>query len=73
MNIHNRIEPSRRDDLESVGYIMNYLLNDFTNKKVIDYLNYCKQLSFEQTPDYNYLYSILGDGPGTDQGPGPKS
>ena len=24
-----------------------------------DYLNYCKHLKFEQTPDYDYLYSML--------------
>lgn len=93
INIHNGIEPSRRDDLESVGYIMiNLFYRDeeikMTNMTEIiafkfniistdspeqekklgfqlvpqiikDYLNYCKQLNFDETPNYNYLYSIL--------------
>lgn len=93
INIHNGIEPSRRDDLESVGYIMiNLFYRDeeikMTNMTEIiafkfniistdspeqekklgfqlvpqiikDYLNYCKQLHFDETPDYDYLYSIL--------------
>ena len=93
INIHNGIEPSRRDDLESVGYIMiNLFYRDeeikMTNMTEIiafkfniistdspeqekklrfplvpqiikDYLNYCKQLNFDEMPDYNYLYSIL--------------
>ena len=93
INMHNGIEPSRRDDLESVGYIMiNLFYRDeeikMTNMTEIiafkfniistdsleqekklrfqlvpqiikDYLNYCKHLKFEQTPDYDYLYSML--------------
>ena len=93
INMHNGIEPSRRDDLESVGYIMiNLFYRDeeiqmkhmseiiafkmnicstdspAQEKKlgfqlvpqiIKDYLNYCKQLKFEQTPNYDYLYSIL--------------
>jgi len=93
INIHNGIEPSRRDDLESVGYIMiNLFYRDeeikMTNMTEIiafkfniistdspeqekklgfqlvpqiikDYLNYCKQLHFDETPNYDYLYSIL--------------
>ena len=93
INIHNGLEPSRRDDLESVGYIMINLfyrddeiqMKNMTEiiafkfsiistdtpeqeKKlgfqlvpqiIKDYLNYCKHLKFEQTPDYDYLYSIL--------------
>ena len=93
INMHNGIEPSRRDDLESVGYIMiNLFYRDeeikMTNMTEIiafkfniistdspeqekklrfplvpqiikDYLNYCKHLKFEQTPDYDYLYTML--------------
>ena len=93
INIHNGLEPSRRDDLESVGYIMINLfyrddeiqMKNMTEiiafkfsiistdtpeqeKKlgfqlvpqiIKDYLNYCKHLKYDQTPDYNYLYSIL--------------
>ena len=30
-------------------------------KELIDYLNYCKQLQYEQDPDYNYLISLFKD------------
>ncbi len=93
INMHNGIEPSRRDDLESVGYIMIHLFyrdeeiqmkhmseiiafkfnicstDSLEQEKKLgfqlvpqiikDYLNYCKQLKFEQTPNYDYLYAIL--------------
>jgi len=37
INMHNGIEPSRRDDLESVAYIMLYLLNSRLNwDKIVD-------------------------------------
>jgi len=83
INIHNGLEPSRRDDLESVGYIMIYLftndsfssiINDHESIKLfkmnIDnnmhipevikiFLQYCRQLTFEETPKYDYLIKIL--------------
>jgi hypothetical protein len=91
INVHEGIEPSRRDDLESVGYVALYMLNgslpwddlhdyiqDYKNvnnhmkvKKVnllnheqgpteiIKYLSYCRKLTFEETPDYEYLLGLF--------------
>jgi serine/threonine protein kinase len=67
-------EPSRRDDLESVLYILYYLWNGhisvndkqlFLNKEnnipsyMIQFFDYCRNLSFEENPDYSYLYNLL--------------
>jgi serine/threonine protein kinase len=67
-------EPSRRDDLESVVYILYYLWNGdisvndkqlFLNKEekipsyMIEFFDYCRNLDFEENPNYSYLYKIL--------------
>jgi serine/threonine protein kinase len=65
---------SRRDDLESFVYIMLFLWKKNINvedkyllelnkivvpKYIILCFEYCRQLDFEQDPNYEYLYSIL--------------
>ncbi|EPQ11746.1 Casein kinase I isoform alpha [Myotis brandtii] len=92
VNAHLGIEQSRRDDLESLGYVLMYfnrsslpwqgltaatkkqkyekicekkmataveaLCNDFPAEFTM-YLNYCRGLRFEETPDYTYLKQLF--------------
>ena len=92
INIHNGSEPSRRDDMESVGYMLVYLakgslpwqglkkktkdnpIDNIGKKKMsvdlktlceglprcfYEYINYTKNLQFNEKPDYDYLRSIF--------------
>ena len=96
VNVHDGLTPSRRDDMESIGYIMIYLsggylpwsvkendsgskndtssLPDVRNMKrgighwildnnlpteYITYIEYCRNLTFDERPDYNYLRTLL--------------
>ena len=94
VNTHLGIEQSRRDDLESIGFIWVYFLkgslpwqgltaknkddkySKIKEKKVSTtiealtrgipeefgtYLNYCRNLKFEEKPDYAYLRKIFKD------------
>lgn len=94
VNTHLGIEQSRRDDLESLGFVMMYFLRGSlpwqnmraNNKKekyqkimekklgtpidilckgfpseFVTFLTYCRNLKFEDKPDYNYLRSLLKD------------
>lgn len=84
VNVHNGFEPSRRDDLESVAYMMIYFqlgqlewmnpgvdldkmremkINVDKNMKIhssiLIFLNYCRKLQFDETPDYNKIIGFF--------------
>ena len=91
-NVHSGISPSRRDDIESIGYLLIYLLtgslpwqkikhSDKTKKyemigdekiarslfehfpnvpsEFITFLLYCRNMKFDEDPDYDYLKNIF--------------
>ena len=94
LNAIRGYEQSRRDDLESLGYMLIFLINktlpwykveiskigvkekrrsiyqikmNTSNEKLCaglpsefcDYISYCRNLSFEEDPDYNYLRNLF--------------
>lgn len=91
INVHKKIEPSRRDDMESIGYMLIYFLrgelpwqglksNNYNKNNAIGeckkittlnnlcdnipcefkkYLWYCRNLQYDETPDYRYLKSLF--------------
>ena len=92
INTHHGIEQSRRDDLESLGFVLMYFLrgqlpwqglNAKTKKEKYnkisktktetrikdlckdfpvefeEYLEYCRELRFEDKPDYSYLKGLF--------------
>lgn len=95
-NTHKHYEQSRRDDLESICYVLIYFINgslpwqglvaptkaqkyekiaelklNFSPKKLakkipeefantmFEYLKYCRNLSFSETPNYDYLKTLF--------------
>lgn len=78
VNVCNGITPSRRDDIESIGYIMIYLLlgelpwmdDDkrtydlcklprIVPREIINLINYCRDLGFDQEPNYKYIIMLI--------------
>ncbi|XP_023216140.1 casein kinase I-like [Centruroides sculpturatus] len=92
INSHLRIEQSRRDDMESIGYVLMYFnrgslpwqnVTAATKKQAYEkvsekkmsipvevlcegfpaefatYLNYCRGLRFDETPNYTYLRQLF--------------
>jgi serine/threonine protein kinase len=70
INVHERQEPSRRDDMESIGYIMLKTLpwiNEVDEKKIVEmkrlltheFFQHTRSLDFDETPDYELLLSTL--------------
>ncbi|XP_067130827.1 uncharacterized protein, partial [Centruroides vittatus] len=92
INTHEGIEQSRRDDLESLGYVIIYFLTGSLPwervkkptkqqkyeemahlkkvcsieelcknhpKQIATFIKYCRGLSFEDKPDYQYLKELL--------------
>ena len=95
INVHNGILPSRRDDMESIGYILLYLLigylpwqglrisnrdekhkiigekknkiklwdkyNSQVPGEIFIIIHYCRNLKYDEVPDYDYLKKILNN------------
>ncbi|KAG6482704.1 hypothetical protein ZIOFF_059341 [Zingiber officinale] len=75
VNTHLGIEQSRRDDLESLGYVLMYFLRGRSESRnqeaetlcrgypseFASYFHYCRSLRFEDKPDYAYLKRLFRD------------
>jgi serine/threonine protein kinase len=56
-NVRNGIEPSRRDDIESIVYVMMYMVTseDRTHDVFARIIAHLDRIKFSEIPDYKYL------------------
>ncbi|KRY01823.1 Casein kinase I -like protein hhp1 [Trichinella pseudospiralis] len=66
ISAHLGIQQSRRDDLQTVGYILTYLAKGklpWQDMQVTSFaeqnMEYCRSLEFASEPDYSYLYGLF--------------
>lgn len=61
LHVKNGVEPSRRDDLESIIYVMMFMVKneDQANEVFSVLLCYIHQLEFSEKPDYEYIKKII--------------
>ena len=61
VNAHEFNELSRRDDLESIIYVMMFMVKneDQANEVFSVLLCYIHQLEFSEKPDYEYIKKII--------------
>ncbi|OUC45563.1 zinc finger, C2H2 type [Trichinella nativa] len=67
ISAHLGIQQSRRDDMQTIGYILTYLAKGKLPWQDMQglpsafskYMKYCRSLDFASEPDYKYLYRLF--------------
>jgi casein kinase 1 len=57
VNVKNGVEPSRRDDIESIIYVIMYMSSE--NAVFAEILEYVRKIKFEERPNYAYIKELL--------------
>jgi len=59
IHVKNGVEPTRRDDLESIIYVIVYMCAK--NNVFADVLKHIRNIKFEERPNYSYIKQLLCD------------